>query len=126
MWNLTFITEEDFTNHVKATIEKYGEKLESFNLKRFNKNIGTDYVYKAGKPSGRGYMKGVKMMGIRPEEAVFIGDQLFTDIYGANRAGIDCICVKPIAKHEEIQIVLKRKLEKIVYAFYRRHKRKEN
>ena len=26
MWNLTFISEEDFTNHVKATIEKYGEK----------------------------------------------------------------------------------------------------
>ena len=39
MWNLTFITEEDFTNHVKFTIEKYGEKLESFDLKRFNKNI---------------------------------------------------------------------------------------
>ena len=39
MWNLTFISEEDFTNHVKATIEKYGEKLESFDLKRFNKNI---------------------------------------------------------------------------------------
>lgn len=39
MWNLTFINEEDFTNHVKATIEKYGEKLESFDLKRFNKNI---------------------------------------------------------------------------------------
>lgn len=39
MWNLTFISEEDFTNHVKATIEKYGEKLEAFDLKRFNKNI---------------------------------------------------------------------------------------
>lgn len=39
MWNLTFISEEDFTNHVKATIEKYGEKLQSFDLKRFNKNI---------------------------------------------------------------------------------------
>lgn len=38
MWNLPFISEEDFTNHVKATIEKYGEKLESFDLKRFNKN----------------------------------------------------------------------------------------
>lgn len=25
MWNLTFITEEDFTNHVKSTIEKYGK-----------------------------------------------------------------------------------------------------
>ena len=39
MWNLSFISEEDFTNHVKATIGKYGEKLESFDLKRFNKNI---------------------------------------------------------------------------------------
>ena len=39
MWNLSFISEEDFTKHVKSTIEKYGEKLESFDLKRFNKNI---------------------------------------------------------------------------------------
>lgn len=39
MWPLTFISEEDFKNHVKLTIEKYGEKLESFDLKRFNKNI---------------------------------------------------------------------------------------
>ncbi len=39
MWPLTYITEEEFENHVKATIEKYGEKLESFNLKRFNKNL---------------------------------------------------------------------------------------
>lgn len=39
MWTLAFISEEDFTNHVKATIEKYGEKLESFDLNRFNKNI---------------------------------------------------------------------------------------
>ena len=38
-WSLAFISENDFTEHVKATIEKYGEKLESFDLKRFNKNI---------------------------------------------------------------------------------------
>ena len=39
MWPLKFITEEDFLQHVQATIEKYGEKLISFDLKRFNKNI---------------------------------------------------------------------------------------
>lgn len=39
MWELDFIAEEDFIQHVKLTIEKYGEKLNSFNLKRFNKNI---------------------------------------------------------------------------------------
>jgi len=38
-WNLDFISQQDFTNHVAATIEKYGEKLESFDVKRFNKNI---------------------------------------------------------------------------------------
>lgn len=38
-WKLDFISEKDFTEHVKATIEKYGEKLESFDVKRFNKNI---------------------------------------------------------------------------------------
>lgn len=39
MWNLPFISEEDFTRHVRATIEKYGEKLKPFDLKRINKNI---------------------------------------------------------------------------------------
>lgn len=39
MWPLSYIAQDDFTRHVHATIEKYGEKLESFDLKRFNKNI---------------------------------------------------------------------------------------
>ena len=38
-WNITFISEEEFISHVRATIQKYGDKLESFDLKRFNKNI---------------------------------------------------------------------------------------
>lgn len=39
MWPLTFISENDFKNHVISTIEKYGEKLESYDIKRFNNNI---------------------------------------------------------------------------------------
>lgn len=39
MWELTYINEEDFLKHVQSTITKYGQKLESFDLKRFNKNI---------------------------------------------------------------------------------------
>lgn len=38
-WSLSFITEKDFTKHVKDTIDKYGEKLESYDIVRFNKNI---------------------------------------------------------------------------------------
>ena len=39
MWDITFITEEEFTQHVKETIEKYGDKLLPFDEERFNKNI---------------------------------------------------------------------------------------
>ena len=38
-WELSFISEKDFTNHVKDTIDKYGEKLESFDILSFNKNL---------------------------------------------------------------------------------------
>lgn len=38
-WPLTFITEEEFRDHVVATIEKYGEKLDSFDIARFNSNM---------------------------------------------------------------------------------------
>lgn len=38
-WPLSFITKDEFTTHVKATIQKYGEKLEPFDLKKFNSNI---------------------------------------------------------------------------------------
>lgn len=38
-WNLNFISEEEFKSHVRATIMKYGEKLEPYDLKRFNSNL---------------------------------------------------------------------------------------
>lgn len=38
-WKLNFISEEEFKNHVRSTIMKYGEKLESYDLKRFNSNL---------------------------------------------------------------------------------------
>ena len=59
-------------------------------------------------------------MGTDESDTVFIGDQLFTDVYGAKRAGIRSILVKPIHPKEEIQIVLKRYLERIVLYFYRK------
>lgn len=86
--------------------------------------LESDYVYKAGKPSARGYLKGMEQMGTTPENTLFVGDQIFTDIWGANRAGVHSILVKQIAKHEEIQIILKRYLEKIVLMRYHKKKRK--
>lgn len=38
-WNLNFISEENLKNHVKETILKYGEQLQSYTLQVLNKNI---------------------------------------------------------------------------------------
>lgn len=91
-------------------------------VKPFAEALESEYVYKAGKPSPKGYQEGMERMQTTPDTTLFVGDQIFTDIWGANRAGIHSILVKQIARHEEIQIVLKRILEKVVLAKYRRKK----
>lgn len=78
------------------------------------------YIYKAGKPSRKGYIKAMEIMGTDISSTVFIGDQLFTDVWGAKRSGIRNILTKPINPKEEIQIVLKRILERIVLCAYER------
>ena len=89
-------------------------------VKMFNEKIQVDYVYDAHKPSTKNYRRAMEIMGTDVRNTVFVGDQLFTDVWGAKRAGIPNILVKPIHPKEEIQIVLKRYLEKIVLFFYKR------
>lgn len=89
-------------------------------VEMFNKDVQVHYIFDAHKPSTINYEKAMEMMGTNKENTIFIGDQLFTDVWGAKRTGIRNILVKPIHPKEEIQIVLKRKLEKIVLYFYKK------
>lgn len=93
-------------------------------VKPFADSVGSLYVFKAGKPGSRGYAQAMADMGTTPENTLFVGDQLFTDVWGARKMGITTYLVKPIHPKEEIQIVLKRRLEWIVLFFYHRAKRK--
>ena len=92
----------------------------------FNRNIQVYFIENAHKPSRKNYRKAMELMGTTLENTVFVGDQLFTDVYGAKRTGIYNILVKPIHPKEEIQIVLKRYLERIVLFFYFRSIRKKS
>ena len=95
-------------------------------VKMFNQEIQTNYIYNAHKPSKKNYIKAMEIMGTDRSSTVFIGDQLFTDVWGAKRAGIRNILVKPIHPKEEIQIVLKRYLERIVLFFYKKEQKKSS
>lgn len=95
-------------------------------VKPFAGQVGSLYLSKGGKPAAAGYRKAMELMGTDPESTLFVGDQLFTDVYGANRAGLYSILVRPIDPHEEIQIVLKRYLEKPVLCSYRAREEQKN
>lgn len=92
-------------------------------VKMFNDAVHVDYIYKAGKPKPSAYRKAMEQIGTDTGNTLFVGDQIFTDVAGANLAGIRTILVKPIHPKEEIQIVLKRYLEKVVLFFYRLYRR---
>lgn len=92
-------------------------------VEMFNRDVNVHFIYDAHKPSVKNYEKAMKLMGTDKGNTIFIGDQLFTDVWGAKRTGIRNILVKPIHPKEEIQIVLKRQLERVVLYFYRRKKR---
>ena len=89
-------------------------------VKMFNDDVHVHFIEDAHKPSTKNYVKATRLMGTKKSNTIFVGDQLFTDVWGAKRAGIRNILVRPIHPKEEIQIVLKRYLEKIVLFFYYR------
>ena len=92
----------------------------------FNERIQVHYIYKANKPFRSGYERAMDILGTGLKNTLFVGDQIFTDVLGAKRAGLHAIMVKPIHPKEEIQIVLKRYLEKVVLFFYFRSIRKKS
>ena len=63
---------------------------------RFAQQLGIPYQGHSGKPRRGGYLRAMERMGCRPEETVMVGDQIFTDTLGANRAGVTPLLVEPI------------------------------
>lgn len=92
-------------------------------IQRFLRNIDSPYIYDAEKPKPTNYRRAVQMLGVRKEEAVFAGDQIFTDILGANLAGMDSILVAYIRRPGETKIGIRRNLEKIVLRCYGRSRK---
>jgi len=91
-------------------------------VRSFHDDVQVTYIEKANKPSSKNYIRAMELIGTNVDNTIFVGDQLFTDIYGAKRTGLRNILVKPINAKEEIQIVIKRYFEKIVLYFYKKNR----
>lgn len=67
------------------------------NRTNLKKDLSDLYIiFDAKKPRRTGFRKMLSRMELKPEEAVMVGDQVFTDIYGANRLGIYSVLVPPV------------------------------
>ena len=82
---------------------------------KFNEKLGLDVISKARKPSSKGFLKAIGIMGLQQHEVAVVGDQLFTDVWGGNRLSMFTILVRPIDKKEEFFVRIKRYLEKLVF-----------
>lgn len=80
----------------------------------FARKVGCEYLSMAMKPKRSGYYRAMKKLGTNLGNTIFIGDQLFTDVWGARRIGMRNILVKPINHNEKLQIIMKRGLERMV------------
>ena len=69
-------------------------------LKRLSEGIGVPFIRARFKPSRQMYDMALEQFKAKPEEAVMVGDQLLTDVLGANNADIDAVWIKPVAKRE--------------------------
>lgn len=79
---------------------------------RIASKIGASYLLRAGKPFAKAWRRALWLLRSRPEEAAVIGDQVFTDIWGANRMGLFTILVRPLSKRDFFATRLPRRLER--------------
>ena len=63
----------------------------------FCQALGVGYVRHAGKPGTKGFQQALEITGRQAQQAVMVGDQIFTDTLGGNRAGIATVLVHPMA-----------------------------
>ena len=108
---------EQFLNDLK----KAGFKVLIFSnnsekrVKMFIRDIDVDYIYLALKPLPFGYLRAMKKAGSKPETTIVLGDQLMTDILGANLSGCYGIYTKLLQEKDSAMTAINRRIEKFVW-----------
>lgn len=80
-------------------------------VKPFADKLGIPFVCEGKKPLSKGFKEAKDVMGLPWDELAVVGDQIFTDVLGANMKRLKCVFVFPI-EHETTRFFkFKRKME---------------
>lgn len=111
-------------NGIKCIILSNSNKVDKVTM--VAKNLDLPFIYFGTKPLKRGFKKAKKILELENENIAVIGDQIFTDVIGANRSKMFPILVNPIAKKDIWVTKLKRPIEElIVRSYVNKQKKKE-
>lgn len=78
----------------------------------YSNRLKMDFEYRAAKPLSYKVRRLIKRMGLKRKQICLVGDQLFTDMLGANLMGLFSVLVVPFDDDESSFIGFKRKIEK--------------
>lgn len=87
-------------------------------VRPFKEQLNVDSAYSSNKPFSKKYRKIMKMYNFKDTEIAAIGDQLFTDILGANKIGITSILLNPMSNLDYFWTKVNRYFEKKVYKYF--------
>lgn len=89
-------------------------------VSKFAEPHGIPFIYSAKKPMVRSFLQAAKKMDRKTEECVVVGDQLFTDVLGGNRAGFYTVLVAPVVESDGFFTKFNRRLERVALAWMKR------
>lgn len=83
-------------------------------LKELCSSLGVPFIRDRFKPSRRMFLQAMERYGASPDESIMVGDQLFTDVLGARRAGIEAIWVRQVSEREFFGTKISRMGERVL------------
>ena len=87
----------------------------------FCRTYGLDCITHARKPFQKGISECLTRFHLRPSQAALVGDQIYTDVLGANCAGLTSILVSAIDNHTVVAFgnkICNRPVDKFKAVFY--------
>ena len=110
---------------IKFCIVSNSNKKEK--VKMVAEKLGIPYISFAMKPCKKGLRKARNIMKLESKNIAVVGDQIFTDVIGANRSGMFSILVKPLETKDIFITRIKRPFEEaIIRKYLKQREEKEN
>ncbi len=129
----------DYNRNMDVKVKEWVEELKKQNIKfcivsntnkidkvkKVSEDLNIPYFHFAKKPSKKGFLKAKNLMQLDEKNIAAVGDQIMTDVIGANRCNMFSILVEPISDKDIIITKIKRPIEKIIINKYLKKMKKE-